>query len=245
MISRDAYVENASATWQVVAPTSHRDEAYFRADLPWMTRLILRAPMPAEQLSVLLDSAPSAKNVLVEDVFGGHDNALPVPTTRVLRMPVMARAATPAGSAVTNDTVRVVHVSDLDELAVAERLIVEDFPVPALLPWRRGVALPPHVLGVKGWTVWLTYRNGEPAAAGYTYDDGHVVGLYWLVTSPDHRSAGLGRALMRQIIQANPERPITLVATDAGLPLYESLGFQVVATTTWYTRSPVEGINNH
>lgn len=242
VIDQDTYVANVSAMWQAVAPTSHRDQTHFRADLPWMTRLILRAPMPAERLSSLLDGVPSTKNLVVEDVFGGHDSVLSAPGARVLRMPVMARTAA-AESVVTNETVRVVRVTDPDELAVAERLMVEAFPVPALLPWRRGVALPEHVLGVKGWTVWLAYRHGEAAAAGYTYDDGRAVGLYWLVTSPEHRSAGLARALMNQIIQANPVRPLTLAATDAGLRLYESLEFRPVATTTWYMRSPAQHAN--
>jgi GNAT superfamily N-acetyltransferase len=239
MIRQESYVENASAMWRQVAPDGYRDHACFRADLPRMTRLILRAPMPVEGVSRLLADMPSTKSVVVEDVFGGGDAAMPSAGTRILHMPVMVRPPV-AAPAVHHESVRIVRVTDPDELALAERTIVEGFPVSALLPWRRGEALPVHLLGVSGWNVWLAYRRGDVAAAGYTYDDGHVVGLYWLVTSPEHRRAGLARALLTRAIRTHPGRPFTLVATDAGLPLYESLDFRAVATATWYMR-PVLG----
>ncbi|GIF08336.1 N-acetyltransferase [Actinoplanes siamensis] len=46
---------------------------------------------------------------------------------------------------------------------------------------------------------------------------------------------GLARALLNSAFAAHPGRGCTLVATEAGRPLYESLGFRAVATTTWYT----------
>ncbi|GAB3981697.1 GNAT family N-acetyltransferase [Plantactinospora veratri] len=241
MIGPDAYVENAAAMWGAVALDTRRDQDCFRADLPRATRLILRAPMSTEGVSRLLGSAPLAKNAVLEDIFGGGDAEPVDPAVRILRMPVMVR---PAGTVATAGTasdgdVRIVRVSDPEELAVAERIMVEGFPLPAFLPWRSGEALPAGVLAVPGWSVRLAYRRGEPAAATYTYDDGRVVGLYWLVTSPAHRSAGLGRTLLTQAIEAHPDRPFTLVATEAGRPLYESLGFRTVATTGWYLRSPV------
>ncbi|MGC4856298.1 GNAT family N-acetyltransferase [Micromonospora sp. DT4] len=237
MIGQDIYVENASAMWRAVAPDdTQKEQAYFRADLPRMTRILVREPLSAEGVSGLVDDVSSTKSVVVEDVYGGHE-VLPASTVRVLRMPVMVRSIAAVPAAVTKG-VRIVQVSDPAELAVAERVIVEGFPVSALLPWRRGEALPPHVLGVPGWRVWLAYRDGAAAGAGYTFDDGNSVGLYWLVTSPEHRSVGLARALLTQAIRANPARPFTLVATDAGMPLYESLDFRTAATATWYMRSP-------
>lgn len=122
-----------------------------------MTRLVLREPMSAESVSRLLDGTPSRKSTVVEDVFGGH-TVLPASRARILRMPVMVRPAATV-SAVVDETVRIVQVSDPDELAVAEHIIVEGFPVSALLPWRRGEALPMHLLEVPGWTVWLAYRR--------------------------------------------------------------------------------------
>ncbi|MBE1489440.1 GNAT family N-acetyltransferase [Plantactinospora soyae] len=241
MIGPDAYVENAAAMWTAVAVDAHRDQTCFRAELPRMTRLILRAPMPADGVSRLLETASPDKSAVVEDVFGAGPPESSVPIARVLRMPVMVRPASTVPTVADRD-VRIVRVAEPDELAVAERTMVEGFPLPALLPWRRGEALPVGVLGVPGWSVWLAYRHGEAAAAAYTYDDGRVVGLYWLATSPEHRSAGLGRALLTRAVRARPDRPFTLVSTDAGRPLYESLGFRTVATTVWHLRSPARTV---
>ncbi len=62
-------------------------------------------------------------------------------------------------------------------------------------------------------------------------------GLYWLATLPGFRSRGLGRAILNRALEVYPSRPFTLVATEAGRPLYESLGFRTVAVATWYTRA--------
>ncbi len=94
--------------------------------------------------------------------------------------------------------------------------------------------LPPLVLAVPGWRAWLAFRGGEPAAACCTYDDGAALGVYWLATLPQHRSHGLGRAVMSAALTASPGRPVALVATTAGEPLYSALGFQVVSEAAWY-----------
>jgi predicted N-acetyltransferase YhbS len=94
--------------------------------------------------------------------------------------------------------------------------------------------LPPWVLTTPGWRTWLAYRHGRPAAACCTYDDGAALGVYWLAALPEHRSAGLGRAIMCAALAASPGRPAALVATAVGVPLYSSLGFAAVAESAWY-----------
>jgi len=88
--------------------------------------------------------------------------------------------------------------------------------------------------------VWLARRDGEPAAACCTYDDGAALGVYWLATLPQHRSHGLGRAIMSAALTTCAGRPAALVATAAGEPLYASLGFQTVSEAAWY-RQPGPG----
>lgn len=222
------------AMWAGTATEVSVDQAVFRAETPRTARLILRAPATADVISGLLDSVPTTKATTLEDAFGDGRGGPPDTTVRVLRMPVMARPAGPA--AASGASVRIVRVADPGELAVAERTIVEGFPVPAFLPWRKGEALPERVLTVPGCSVWLAYREGLPAAAACTLDDGGVAGVYWLATSPEHRSAGLGRAVMGHVVGAHAGRASALIATEAGRPLYESMGFRTVATTTWYMR---------
>jgi GNAT superfamily N-acetyltransferase len=158
-------------------------------------------------------------------------------------MPVMNRRPAPLRAALAPD-VHVTEVRDADELATAERTMVDGFPLRVYQPYVRAAALPPRLLDLPEWRVWLAYRNARPAAAAYTYDDGTAVGVYWLATLPGHRSAGLGRAIMTTAIAAYPSRAFTLVATDAGRPLYESLGFRAVGTSTWHFRDPLINVRD-
>jgi GNAT superfamily N-acetyltransferase len=171
----------------------------------------------------------------VEDSF----RELVLPTgagLTVSRMPVMVKAAGPAGPPAAADPgTEVVQATGPDALAQAERVIVNGFPQRALQPHRRGRLLPPLVLAVPGWRTWLAYREGEPAAACCTYDDGAARGVYWLATLPGHRSHGLGRAVMSAALAGFPG-PVALVATAAGVPLYSSLGFRAVSEAAWYRK---------
>lgn len=230
------YLRNATAMWTALVPGAHLDRRLLRADLPTGTRMILREPPDAEALAEVVRASP-ATSVVLEDVFTGPDGAPLTPASRVRRMPVMNR---PAGMvAAPASAARVIEVHDPDTLAEAERVVVDGFPFPHHQPWVRGQALPPRVLELPGWRVWLAYLRDVPAAAAYTYDDGHATGVYWLATLPAHRSRGLAHAVLTTAIAARPEHEFTLVATEAGRPLYESLGFATVAVATWHTRPPL------
>jgi GNAT superfamily N-acetyltransferase len=228
----DLYVENAVGMWTSLAPAASRSPGYLRADLPTTTRFILTEPGAAAVVPELIASVPATSRTTVEDPWGapGFDR-LPV-----LRMPLMVRPPS-VESAFLRPEVEVIRVGDPDVLADAERVMVDGFPLRGFQPLTRGAALPPRVLDQPGWDIWLGYRHGEPAAAGYSYDDGRAVGVYWLATLPDHRSAGMARAVLATALATKPHRPWTLVATEAGRPLYESLGFSTVSTALWYTRN--------
>lgn len=230
----DTYVTNAVAMWVGLAPVSEQAPTHFRAALPTATRIVLTDPGAIAVVGELVASVPAGTRVTVEDSWGAE--ALPLNGFDVLRMPLMVRRPGPV-EVVGRPGVRVVRVGDADELAAAERVMVDGFPLRSFQPLTRGAALPPRLLDTPGWDVWLGYRNGQPAAAMYTFDDGDAVGVYWLSTQVEHRSAGMGRAVLATALAAGPDRPWTLVATDAGRPLYESLGFETVTDAVWYTRN--------
>ncbi|MEV4538922.1 GNAT family N-acetyltransferase [Asanoa sp. NPDC049518] len=234
MADVDALVNNAVAMWAGAALNVSVDPRVFRVETPRMTRLILRAPASAGVVTELLESVPPTKAAVLEDAFGAGRAEPPDPTVRVLDMPVMVRP--PGTVRVSGEPAQVARVTTPDDLALAERTIVEGFPVSALRPWRKGEALPARVLNIPGCSVWLAHLRDQPAAAGCTFDDGAVVGVYWLATLPEYRFAGLGRAVMTKAINTRPDRPFVLTATDAGRPLYESMNFRAVTTTTWYMR---------
>jgi GNAT superfamily N-acetyltransferase len=234
------YVANATVMWSALAPAAERTPTHLRADLPTSTRIILTEP--GAVAGELFASVPAGRRVTVEDSWAVAGR---VPADRdatatggidVLRMPLMVRRPGPV-EVVGRPGVRVVRVGDADQLAEAERVMVEGFPLRSFRPLTTGAALPPRLLATPGFDVWLGYRNDRPAAAGYTFDDGDAVGVYWLATQAEHRSAGMGRAVLATALATAPDRPWTLVATDAGRPLYESLGFETVTTAVWYTRN--------
>ena len=224
IVGPERYTDNAVAMWRSRAQRFTDTADLFRADLPDTTRIIVRRPAAAVRLG---DLPPVP--VTVEDPFGRLTPE--PPATRTLRMPVMIRVP---GGPVAASPGHVRTVRTAADLADAERVIVDGFPLPRHQPWRRGAALPPAMLDLPGWRFWLAYHGGQPAAAAYTFDDGRVIGVYWLATLPEHRSSGLGRAVMTATIAGHPDRTLTLVATDAGVPLYRSMGFQTVSTAVWH-----------
>src|SRR5262249_19797262 len=155
----------------------------FAVRTPGGGRFLALRRLSADRLAALVATPGPAGRIVVEDPFGVPDVLVPAETT-VLRVPVVVRPPAAVGPAPL-DRVSAVQVRDVSDLEQAERVIVDGFPQRHLQPWTPGQALPPRVLELPGWRVWLARREGVPAAAGYTYDDGHVVGIYWLTTLPE------------------------------------------------------------
>ena len=162
--------------------------------------------------------------------------AVDIPAQRAAR--IILRQPLAAGAGQIGALMR--RAADAEALAQAEQVMVDGFPRRALQPFRPGCMLPPLVLAIPGWQTWLAYRDGKPAAACCAFDDGAALGIYWLSTLPQHRSHGLGRAVMYAALGSRARRPVVLVATEAGEPLYDSLGFRTVTEAAWY-RSPGQG----
>jgi len=237
------YARNAAAMWASRAPWSRvrpgvlPGASVIEVPAQSATRVILRRPFAADSgpIGALMAQAGERGRVVVEDSFGTLARPAGDDIT-VDRMPVMVRRARGIGPPAAGPDVRVVPAADAGTLAQAERVIVDGFPQRALQPYRPGRSLPPLVLTVPGWQTWLAYRGGEPAAACCTYDDGAALGVYWLATLPEHRSHGLGRAVMAAALAACPGRPAALTATAAGAPLYSALGFRAVSEAAWYRK---------
>jgi hypothetical protein len=239
----ELYAENAAAMWMSLAPLSRpvpgTAPGVAAVDIPAQRggRVILRwrGAAGSKQPGALVRAVGLRGRVVVEDSFGdlalGRHGSARNGSITVDRMPLMLR---PPGGTPPGSEAPVVPVITHEALVQAERVIVDGFPRPALQPYRPGRMLPPWVLTTPGWRTWLAYRHGRPAAACCTYDDGATLGVYWLAALPEHRSAGLGRAIMCAALAASPNRPTVLVATAVGVSLYSSLGFAAVAEAAWY-----------
>jgi ribosomal protein S18 acetylase RimI-like enzyme len=70
---------------------------------------------------------------------------------------------------------------------------------------------------------------------------GNTAGVSLMATSPAHQRKGLGRTLLTQVMRDFRRRGVDrfyLGATNAGLPLYESLGFKRVCDLTAWRLNP-------
>lgn len=159
----------------------------------------------------------------IEDVYGVLPADRLVPTT----MPVMIRRPAPIAPPAQS----VALVATEDDLAQAERIIVDGFPLRDYQPYHRGEVLPPSLLDDVRVSVFLAGAAG----AALAIVDPAAVGIYWVTTMPEHRSRGVGRALMHAALARFPDRPMTLTASRAGLALYESLGFEFVTDSVWWS----------
>ena len=63
--------------------------------------------------------------------------------------------------------------------------------------------------------------------------------MYWVTVLPEHRRAGIGRALMLAAMRELAGLPMVLCATAQGAPLYRKLGFETaLQTTRWRAGNP-------
>ncbi|CAL9521063.1 hypothetical protein SUDANB95_03803 [Actinosynnema sp. ALI-1.44] len=124
------------------------------------------------------------------------------------------------------------EVGTVEQVAVFDRVVLDGFPLPAFAP---GEAFPPALLDRPEARMRLAERDGEVAGACLSIADGQATGSYWVTTLPEHRSRGVGRALVNAALDGC-DVPVTLTATKAGRPLYDSLGFDVVARAGWWSK---------
>jgi ribosomal protein S18 acetylase RimI-like enzyme len=231
--------DNAAVWWAGLAAVRGnamiRKSGYFwvpgslRAGLRIM---ILRPDLEPGEIAEIMDLArswPAGSRVTVEDPHSVID--LRAIGFEARQLPVMAREPGPVTG---TRRVTVSRVTTPEEAAIVERVVVDGFPLRQFLPYRVGEAVPFSLAQRPGVAFYLARRDGEPAGACMTMHDGAAAGIYWVGTLPEHRSHGVGRAVMTAALNDIRDVPATLTATAAGLALYESLGFRTVAEATWW-----------
>ncbi|WP_018350265.1 GNAT family N-acetyltransferase [Longispora albida] len=203
---------------------------------PGTPRILLRSGTPgADEVAELTALAAAWRadggEVVVEDPFSAltPDPALGL-TPR--QLPVMIRYPKALDRReIPGVTVRRV---DAASLATAERVIVEGFPLEPFAPYVPAQAFPPAMLDQQGTGFFLAEIDGVAAGACLTVGNGQTLGVYWMSTLPEHRSRGVGRALMYAVLDLAAGLPVALVAAKPGRPLYESLGFDLITHSTWW-----------
>lgn len=101
--------------------------------------------------------------------------------------------------------------------------------------YRYEIEVAPNGYVVTAYAEW----NGEAAASGRAFLAGAVAVFDQIVTEPDHRRRGLGRAVMHELALAAAHAGAThgaLVATPDGQALYSTLGWRLVSPLTTAVR---------
>lgn len=96
-----------------------------------------------------------------------------------------------------------------------------------------------------GVETYIAWGDGGPVSAVSVTPTGDTAGISLMATLPEHQGKGVGRALLTQVIDDYRTRGVErfhLGATEAGRPLYESLGFETIAhLTAWVLGSSAQG----
>ena len=125
----------------------------------------------------------------------------------------------------------IVEVDDLAGVGAVESLLIESFELEGSEP---GTVLDERALSA--WRMWLGTVDGRPVAASAAHASDGYVGVYGVATTPDARGRGFGEALTWAAATSRPGLPAALQASALGRPVYERMGFEVLAPfTVWET----------
>lgn len=83
-----------------------------------------------------------------------------------------------------------------------------------------------------GVETYIAWGDDGPMSAVSVTPTGTTAGISLMATPPEHQGKGMGRALLAQVIDHYQGRGVErfhLTATEAGRPLYASLGFEPIA----------------
>jgi GNAT superfamily N-acetyltransferase len=196
-------------------------------------RVLLQEPeLTAEELAEIADLVGRASGpVDMEDPFSvtelGHLGM------GSWQMPIMLRQP----DVVEAPSVAVQRVSEETDLQGAERAVIESFGLDRFEPYRAGEMFPMALLDEPGVAVFVARVDGEVAGACVTVAANGFASHYWVGTTEAARSRGIGRAVMLGSLAPLAQVPVTLTASKLGVPLYEKLGFETGAPSTWWSSS--------
>jgi acetyltransferase (GNAT) family protein len=145
--------------------------------------------------------------------------------------PLMVRLPGSAPDAAAREprapSVQVRPVRDAQELALAERVLVDGYPMPDLEPLGVGDLLGPSIL--TGPTrVWLAWLDDRPVAVSAAHQSAGVTLIEYVATLPDARGLGAGSAVTWAATLSAPDQPAVLLASDDGRPVYERMGYRAI-----------------
>lgn len=158
--------------------------------------------------------------------------------TRHYREPLMIHRGMPKTRA-AEAAVRSVRVARPEDHAKYAATMAAAFEAPLEI---MAMLSAPEILSAPGAVGYVAESDGEIVAVGFGLTTGDAVGLYNIATLQDHRGRGYGRAITERAAAdgiAAGAAFVYLQSSDAGLPLYESMGFRMTERWT-YLMAPGE-----
>lgn len=131
--------------------------------------------------------------------------------------------------------VEVREVTDAEALAVAERVLVEGYPMPDLEPLSPGDLLGAAILGGPS-RVWVGYVDGEPASVAAAHSHAGATLVEYVAALPNARRRGAGAAVTWAATLSEPGQPAMLIASDDGRPVYQAMGYVPIERWTAWLR---------
>jgi len=191
--------------------------------------ILLRPPTDLEALvAEIAELVPATSPYFL--VSPWHEPDLtPYGLMRLGYPPLMVRLPAPHEVA-ARDGVVVTEVHDTAELAIAERVLVDGYPMSDMEPLSPGDVFHPSLLSADT-RVWLARVDGEPAAVSAAHSHGGATLVEYVAALPVARGRGAGSAVTWAATLAEPDQPAVLIASDDGRPVYEAMGY--VAIERW------------
>jgi len=128
------------------------------------------------------------------------------------------------------------RVSDSKRLNDYQRVAAEGFGIPLEFAER---LMGPAFLEVEGFESYLGTMDDEPVGVSSVFVDGAVAGVYNVAALPSYRRRGIGEAMTWRSVARGGEAGCTvavLEASEMGKPMYERMGFRVVAPYRTFRR---------
>ena len=165
-----------------------------------------------------------------DDLTGAGFSAVGHPPCMV-RMPTLTASDARLPAAAELELRRVTDLAGLDDF---ERVMVEAYPMPEVLPWRRGVMMGSSLIEHPRWHIFVGYVAGEAVATSAAFVTDHGVDVTLVSTRPEFRGRGIGRAITAAAADVDTAKPAMLLASDDGQPVYRAMGFvSMTRYTLW------------
>jgi GNAT superfamily N-acetyltransferase len=147
--------------------------------------------------------------------------------TEAGRAPMMARSKALPDASDSEFVTR--RVTGPREMSVFSELAASAFAMDR--QWVDRTFAAPSLLDAPALAFYVAYRGDVPMSAVCTSGAGSTVGIWTMSTPPDKQRQGAGRAVLLAAMQEHAKRgaeTFYLIATPAGKPLYDKLGFTTI-----------------